>query len=233
MAKSLCRVLLHHRHLDPAARRRSPRAAWPASRADWGVDDVLLDTAGPAEVEARLRLAVGRTTSRPPSTRAAPITAGDADHRRGHLLGAAARPAARPHLQGVRAAQVPRAAPGPGLHPRPAAAGGLGLRLLRRHPHRRRARAAAARQARHRVRGAHRHRAQRRLPVRPRGRPARGRRRADLRLTPPTPDARGDAGAAPMTTDGPDRSCWRWVRAVAGVRVGLLLGDAGPAAAGV
>jgi DNA-binding response OmpR family regulator len=28
--------------------------------ADWGVDDVLLHTAGPAEVEARLRLAVGR-----------------------------------------------------------------------------------------------------------------------------------------------------------------------------
>jgi DNA-binding response OmpR family regulator len=28
--------------------------------ADWGIDDVLLHTAGPAEVEARLRLAVGR-----------------------------------------------------------------------------------------------------------------------------------------------------------------------------
>ncbi|MGI8434945.1 MAG: winged helix-turn-helix domain-containing protein [Nocardioidaceae bacterium] len=28
--------------------------------ADWGVDDVLLTTAGPAEVEARLRLAQGR-----------------------------------------------------------------------------------------------------------------------------------------------------------------------------
>ncbi|MCC9306618.1 response regulator transcription factor [Kitasatospora sp. RB6PN24] len=31
-----------------------------AVTAEWGVDDVLLDTAGPAEVEARLRLAVGR-----------------------------------------------------------------------------------------------------------------------------------------------------------------------------
>jgi DNA-binding response OmpR family regulator len=31
-----------------------------AVTADWGIDDVLLDTAGPAEVEARLRLAVGR-----------------------------------------------------------------------------------------------------------------------------------------------------------------------------
>jgi DNA-binding response OmpR family regulator len=28
--------------------------------ADWGVDDVLLVTAGPAEVEARVRLAIGR-----------------------------------------------------------------------------------------------------------------------------------------------------------------------------
>lgn len=31
-----------------------------AVAADWGADDVLLDSAGPAEVEARLRLAVGR-----------------------------------------------------------------------------------------------------------------------------------------------------------------------------
>ena len=31
-----------------------------AMTADWGVDDVLLDSAGPAEVEARLRLAQGR-----------------------------------------------------------------------------------------------------------------------------------------------------------------------------
>jgi DNA-binding response OmpR family regulator len=28
--------------------------------ADWGMDDVLLDTAGPAEIEARLRVALGR-----------------------------------------------------------------------------------------------------------------------------------------------------------------------------
>jgi DNA-binding response OmpR family regulator len=32
-----------------------------AVAADWGVDDVVLDGAGPAEVEARLRLAIGRT----------------------------------------------------------------------------------------------------------------------------------------------------------------------------
>jgi DNA-binding response OmpR family regulator len=31
-----------------------------AVAADWGMDDVLLETAGPAEIEARLRLALGR-----------------------------------------------------------------------------------------------------------------------------------------------------------------------------
>jgi DNA-binding response OmpR family regulator len=31
-----------------------------AVTAEWGIDDVLLDDAGPAEVEARLRLAIGR-----------------------------------------------------------------------------------------------------------------------------------------------------------------------------
>jgi len=34
-----------------------------AVSSDWGADDVLLDTAGPAEVEARLRLAAGRAAS--------------------------------------------------------------------------------------------------------------------------------------------------------------------------
>jgi DNA-binding response OmpR family regulator len=47
--------------------------------ADWGADDVMLDSAGPAEVEARLRLAMGRSrlteASREPET--AEIRAGD------------------------------------------------------------------------------------------------------------------------------------------------------------
>ena len=89
-----------------------------------------------------------------------------ADHRPGHLRGQAQGPPARPDVQGVRAAEVPRPAPGPGLHPRPAAARGLGLRLLRRHPHRRRPRPAAAGQARLRVRVDDRHRAAGGLQVR-------------------------------------------------------------------
>jgi DNA-binding response OmpR family regulator len=34
--------------------------------AEWGIDDVLLDTAGPAEVDARIRLALGRLASADP-----------------------------------------------------------------------------------------------------------------------------------------------------------------------
>ncbi len=34
---------------------------WAASSADWGADDFVLNTAGPGEVEARLRLAIGRS----------------------------------------------------------------------------------------------------------------------------------------------------------------------------
>jgi DNA-binding response OmpR family regulator len=39
-----------------------------AVTADWGTDDVILNTAGPAEVEARLRLAIGRQASQAPTT---------------------------------------------------------------------------------------------------------------------------------------------------------------------
>jgi DNA-binding response OmpR family regulator len=39
-----------------------------AVTAEWGVDDVLLDTAGPAEVEARLRLAQGRLAAGAPDS---------------------------------------------------------------------------------------------------------------------------------------------------------------------
>ena len=46
--------------------------------AEWGIDDVLLESAGPAEVEARLRLAVGSLAlSGDDDTGAGQITAGD------------------------------------------------------------------------------------------------------------------------------------------------------------
>jgi len=49
-----------------------------AVAADWGADDVLLDTAGPAEVDARLRLAAGRATAdEDDDTHVSEIRAGD------------------------------------------------------------------------------------------------------------------------------------------------------------
>jgi len=49
---------------------------------DWGVDDVILDTAGPAEVDARIRLAVGRAqvTATSPMIRAAGIVIDEASY---------------------------------------------------------------------------------------------------------------------------------------------------------
>jgi len=37
--------------------------AWAAVSADWAADDVILNTAGPGEVEARIRLAIGRAAA--------------------------------------------------------------------------------------------------------------------------------------------------------------------------
>ncbi|MDQ1617978.1 MAG: hypothetical protein QOE19_547 [Actinomycetota bacterium] len=49
-----------------------------AVTAEWGVDDVLLDTAGPAEVEARLRLAIGRLAAgKEPAAELTEIRRGD------------------------------------------------------------------------------------------------------------------------------------------------------------
>ncbi len=46
--------------------------AWAAITPEWGIDDVILHTAGPGEVEARLRLAIGRAMSQPQAQLAAP-----------------------------------------------------------------------------------------------------------------------------------------------------------------
>ena len=50
--------------------------AWVAITAEWGVDDVLLHTAGPCEVEARIRLAIGRAAVPTPS-HAAEVRSGE------------------------------------------------------------------------------------------------------------------------------------------------------------
>ena len=44
---------------------------------EWGVDDVLLDSAGPAEVDARLRLATGKAEQVAPATEPGVVRRGD------------------------------------------------------------------------------------------------------------------------------------------------------------
>ncbi|WP_033423907.1 winged helix-turn-helix transcriptional regulator [Actinomadura flavalba] len=61
-AKSLCR-LLRTTGLDCPLLAIVTEGGLAALSPEWGLDDVLLQTAGPAEVEARLRLAVGRAAS--------------------------------------------------------------------------------------------------------------------------------------------------------------------------
>jgi hypothetical protein len=162
------------RHRRGRADRPRRRPVAHRGRAGRGQRGVGASTTSCCPAPARPRSTPGCGCCAPPPRAAGPdrraLRPRRAGHRRGDLHRAPQGPAARAHVQGVRAAQVPRAARRPGVHPRAAAAGGLGLRLLRRHPHGRRARAAAARQARPRARAADRHRAQRRLQVRPRSR---------------------------------------------------------------
>ncbi len=58
-ARSLCR-LLRTTGLSSPLLLVLTEGGLTAVAADWGADDVLLDSSGPAEVEARLRLAAGR-----------------------------------------------------------------------------------------------------------------------------------------------------------------------------
>lgn len=72
-AKSLCRIL-DTTGLGAALIAVVTEGGLTAVNADWGVDDVLLDSAGPAEVEARFRLATGRRRAGEPEDTA--ITSG-------------------------------------------------------------------------------------------------------------------------------------------------------------
>jgi DNA-binding response OmpR family regulator len=74
-ARELCRLLRDAGVAAPVIAVLT-EGGLAAVTADWGADDVILHTAGPAEVEARLRLAAGRQASQAP---AAPdeIRAGD------------------------------------------------------------------------------------------------------------------------------------------------------------
>ena len=57
--RSLCRVL-RTTGVDAPVILVTTEGGLAATTAEWGIDDVILETAGPAEVESRLRLAIGR-----------------------------------------------------------------------------------------------------------------------------------------------------------------------------
>jgi DNA-binding response OmpR family regulator len=58
-ARSLCRVL-HATGSDVPVLLILAEGGLAAVTSDWGIDDIILESAGPGEVEARLRLAFGR-----------------------------------------------------------------------------------------------------------------------------------------------------------------------------
>jgi DNA-binding response OmpR family regulator len=66
-ARDMCR-LLRRTGADVAVIAVMTEGSLAALTAEWGADDVILYTAGPAEVEARLRLAVGRRTDPGPAS---------------------------------------------------------------------------------------------------------------------------------------------------------------------
>ena len=74
MAKSLCRVICTTGISIPLLVVVT-EGGLAGLTSDWGSDDVILDTAGPAEIEARLRLVMGRTNEAA-EDETGPITAG-------------------------------------------------------------------------------------------------------------------------------------------------------------
>ncbi|MGL5850636.1 MAG: winged helix-turn-helix transcriptional regulator [Phycicoccus sp.] len=74
MAKSLCRVICTTGVSSPLVVVVT-EGGLAGLTSEWGVDDVVLDTAGPGEVEARLRLAMGRRLESA-EDEGGPITAG-------------------------------------------------------------------------------------------------------------------------------------------------------------
>ncbi|GAA2539722.1 two-component system response regulator GlnR [Microbacterium mitrae] len=67
-AKSLCKILRTTGLSSPLIAAVS-EGGLTAISPDWGIDDVILTTAGPAEIDARVRLALGRVAVTAQSTR--------------------------------------------------------------------------------------------------------------------------------------------------------------------
>jgi DNA-binding response OmpR family regulator len=67
-AKSLCKIL-NTTGLNVPLMLVLTEGGLTAVSADWGVDDVILESAGPAEVDARIRLVIGRMTQEKSSSK--------------------------------------------------------------------------------------------------------------------------------------------------------------------
>ena len=80
-AKSLCQILRTMGTITPLLLVIT-EGGLAAVSPDWGVDDVILDTAGPAEVDARIRLTAGRLAQAVPSNtiRAAGVVIDEASY---------------------------------------------------------------------------------------------------------------------------------------------------------
>ncbi len=63
LARDLCRLIRATGSARPVILILT-EGGLAAVAADWGMDEVLLDTAGPAEIEARMRMALGRSAAR-------------------------------------------------------------------------------------------------------------------------------------------------------------------------
>jgi len=59
-ARDLCRLIRTTGAIQPVMTILTEGGLAAISH-DWGIDEVLLDTAGPAEIDARIRVAIGRT----------------------------------------------------------------------------------------------------------------------------------------------------------------------------
>jgi DNA-binding response OmpR family regulator len=75
-SRSLCR-LLRTTGLSAPLLAVLTEGGLAALTAEWGVDDVLLDSAGPAEVDARLRLATGKKAESAPDAEPGVVRAGE------------------------------------------------------------------------------------------------------------------------------------------------------------
>ena len=108
-------------------------------------DDFCLAPFHPRELEARLRHLFWRKGggTRPELVEYGPLAL-NLETYQASIEGRAARP----HVHGVRAAEVPGPAPGQGVHTRDPASAGVGVRVLRRGPHGRRPRPAPPGQVR-------------------------------------------------------------------------------------